>query len=107
MSPDNLRYGFFANATGQYASLGDTSNANGFDVQSVGTTIGGDLRLDEHWVLGATLGYARSSSDLTEGGSLTADGMRAAVYAMYLSGAFYTEFWSAAATTAMTPSAVR
>lgn len=92
MSPDNLRYGFFANATGQYASLGDTSNANGFDVQSVGTTIGGDVRLDEHWVLGATLGYARSSSDLTEGGSLTADGMRAAVYAMYLSGAFYTEF---------------
>lgn len=82
MSPDNLRYGFFANATGQYASLGDTSNANGFDVQSVGTTIGGDLRLDEHWVLGATLGYARSSSDLTEGGSLTADGMRAALYAM-------------------------
>jgi|UniRef100_UPI0037848DC5 outer membrane autotransporter protein len=92
ISTDDIQYRFFANATGQYASLGDTSNANGFDVQSVGTTIGGDVRLDEHWVLGATLGYARSSSDLTEGGSLTADGMRAAVYAMYLSGAFYTEF---------------
>jgi outer membrane autotransporter protein len=92
LSTDDVQYRFFANATGQYASLGDTSNANGFDVQSVGTTIGADVRLDEHWVLGMTFGYARSSSDLTEGGSLTADGMRAAVYAMYLSGAFYTEF---------------
>jgi autotransporter-associated beta strand protein len=91
MSPDSVRYGFFANATGQYASLGNTANANGFDVQSVGSIIGVDARLDEHWVLGATLSYARSNSDLTDGGSLTADGMRAAVYAMYLRGAFYTE----------------
>jgi len=92
LSPDNQRYGFYVNATGQYASLGNTTNANGFDVQSVGSTIGADVRLNEHWVVGVTLGYARSMSDLSEGGRLTADGMRAAVYAMYLSGAFYTEF---------------
>ncbi|MHB1083018.1 MAG: autotransporter domain-containing protein [Prosthecobacter sp.] len=92
VSPDNYRYGFFANATGQYASLGNTSNANGFDVQSVGSIMGVDVRLNENWVLGLTLGYARSTSDLTEGGSLSADGMRTAVYAMYLKGAFYTEF---------------
>lgn len=91
ISPNDYRYGFFANATGQYASLGNTANANGFDVQSVGSTIGADVRLNENWVLGVTLGYARSNSDLTDGGRLTADGMRAAVYAMYLSGAFYTE----------------
>lgn len=91
ISPNDYRYGFFANATGQYASLGNTANANGFDVQSVGSTIGADVRLNENWVLGVTLGYARSNSDLTDGGKLTADGMRAAVYAMYLSGAFYTE----------------
>lgn len=92
ISRDTYRYGFFANATGQYASLGNTGNANGFDVQSVGSTVGVDVRFNENWVLGATLGYARSNSDLTDGGSLTADGMRAAVYAMYLQGAFYTEF---------------
>lgn len=91
VSSDDTRYGFFANATGQYASLGDTYNANGFDVQSVGSTIGVDVRVDEHWVLGVTLGYARSNSDLTEGGSLDADGVRTAVYAMYQSGNFYTE----------------
>lgn len=91
VSSDDNRYGFFANATGQYASLGDTSNANGFDVQSVGSTIGVDVRVDEHWVLGVTLGYARSNSDLNEGGTLDADGVRAAVYAMYESGNFYTE----------------
>jgi fibronectin-binding autotransporter adhesin len=90
-SPDDDGYGFFANATGQYASLGDTSNANGFDVQSVGTTMGGDVRVNENWVLGVTLGYARSNSDLNEGGSLEADGVRAAVYAMYERGEFYTE----------------
>jgi outer membrane autotransporter protein len=91
-TPQYARHGFFVNATGQYASLGDTSNANGFDVQSVGTTLGADVRLNENWVVGLTLGYARSNSDLTEGGSLSADGMRAAVYAMYLRGSFYTEF---------------
>jgi len=91
MSSNPYRYGFFANATGQYASLGNTANANGFDVQSVGSTIGADVRFNENWVLGATLGYARSTSQLTDGGSLSADGMRAAVYAMYLRGNFYTE----------------
>ena len=91
-TPQYARHGFFVNATGQYASLGNTTNANGFDVQSVGTTLGADLRLNENWVVGLTLGYARSNSDLTEGGSLSADGMRAAVYAMYLRGSFYTEF---------------
>lgn len=91
IASDDDRYGFFANATGQYASLGDTYNATGYNEQSVGTTIGADVRLDEHWVLGVTLGYARSSADLTEGGSLESDGLRAAVYAMYQSGAFYTE----------------
>ncbi|WP_397382642.1 autotransporter domain-containing protein [Prosthecobacter sp.] len=91
-TPQYARHGFFVNATGQYASLGNTTNANGFDVQSVGTTLGADVRLNENWVVGLTLGYARSNSDLTEGGSLSADGMRAAVYAMYLRGSFYTEF---------------
>lgn len=92
VTPVYARHGFFVNATGQYASLGNTTNANGFDVQSVGTTLGADLRLNENWVVGLTLGYARSNSDLTEGGTLSADGMRAAVYAMYLRGSFYTEF---------------
>jgi outer membrane autotransporter protein len=50
-----------------------------------------DVRVNEHFVVGLTLGYARSYTDLTAGGSIETDGTRAAVYAMYQAGHFYAE----------------
>jgi outer membrane autotransporter protein len=85
------RWGFFLNATGEFASLGDTSGATGFDSKSAGTTIGMDVRLSRHFVLGLTVGYSRSESDLVEGGKITSDGGKAAVYALYHQGGFFTE----------------
>ena len=49
------------------------------------------MRLSDHFVLGLTLGYARSEADLIDGGKITSDGGKAAVYALYHHGGFYTE----------------
>ncbi len=85
------RWGFFLNATGEFASLGDTSGAAGFDSKSAGTTIGIDVRLSDHFVLGLTVGYSRSEADLIDGGKITSDGGKAAVYTLFHEGGFYTE----------------
>ena len=85
------RWGFFLNATGEFASLGDTSGARGFDSKSAGTALGIDVRLSEHFVLGLTVGYNRTEGDLIEGGRITSDGGKAAVYALFHQGGFFTE----------------
>lgn len=85
------RWGFFITETGEFASLGDTANAHGFNSKSAGTTLGVDRRLSEHFTLGLTLGYARTETDLIDDGKIKADGGKAALYASYHTGGFYTE----------------
>lgn len=89
--PEEEHYGFFLTETGDFASAGDTYNANGFNIKSAGTTLGVDVRLSEHFVLGLMLEYERSDSDLIDGGHLRVDGGKAALYAMYHDGGFFTE----------------
>ena len=89
--PTRDQWGFFVTETGEFTSLGDTANANGFNLRSAGTTIGVDRRLGEHFVLGLTLGYSHTDIDLSNEGRLTADGAKVALYAMYYNGGFWTE----------------
>jgi len=89
--PTEDQWGFFVTETGEFTSLGDTSNANGYNLKSAGTTVGVDRRLGEHFVLGLTLGYSHTDIDLSDEGRLTADGAKIALYAMYHNGGFYTE----------------
>ncbi len=53
--------------------------------------MGIDRRLGDHVVLGLTVGYTRTDSDLVDGGKLKGSGGKAALYAMYYQGGFYTE----------------
>ena len=85
------RFGTFITQTGEFASSGDTSNSTGFNQQSAGTTLGVDMRLNDHFVVGLTLGYAHTNTNLSDSGSLTADGGKAALYAMYQRGGFHAE----------------
>ena len=89
--PTRDRWGFFVTETGDFTSLGDTSNANGFDLKSYGTTVGVDRLIGEHFVLGLTLGYNHSDVDLSGGGRLNSDGAKVALYAMYHDGGFWME----------------
>jgi uncharacterized protein YhjY with autotransporter beta-barrel domain len=82
---DDDRWGFFITGTGDFVTLGDE------DGTSVGTTLGLDYRLNDHWVVGVSIGYARSEIDLFDDGKIESDGVKAALYAMYQNGGFFTE----------------
>lgn len=82
---DDDRWGFFITGTGDYVTLGDE------DGTSVGTTLGIDYRLSDHWVVGLSIGYSRSEIDLFDDGKIESDGVKAALYAMYQQGGFFVE----------------
>lgn len=88
---DDTRWGVFITGTGDFATVGDTDSANGFHGNSFGTTLGVDCRVSDQLVVGVSVGYAHSDLDLIADGKLKADGGKAALYAMYHAGGFYTE----------------
>lgn len=85
---EDLRWGFFIVGTGDYLTAGD---GNSYDGTTVGTVLGVDCRLSEHFVVGVSVGYSHTEGDLTGTSNVEADGGKAAVYAMYQNGGFFTE----------------
>jgi autotransporter-associated beta strand protein len=90
-TPDN-RWGIFVTGTGEWANVGDTSNARGYDITNAGITLGVDYKLTDQFVVGLAAGYDHSSADLTSGGRLLVDGGKLALYSSYFtSNGFYTD----------------
>ena len=84
-------WGFFITATGDFSRLGDSSTAYGYDSESLGTALGVDVQLTDHFVLGMTIGYNRNDTDLTHDGKLKSDGGRIGLYGMYHSKGFFVQ----------------
>jgi outer membrane autotransporter protein len=89
-APDN-RWGVFVTGAGEFASVGDTSNARGYDMTTAGFTLGVDYKVTPHFVIGLAAGYDNSSADLAEGGRMTVDGGKFALYSSYFTGGFYAD----------------
>ena len=86
----------FANASGEFVSIGDSSNAAGYNFSSGGVTIGADYRFNDNFVAGVLLNYTRTRADLVNNGRLDADGIRGGVYASYFgSGAYVNAYLGA------------
>jgi outer membrane autotransporter protein len=85
---DDDRWGFFITATGDFVSAGDVT---GYDGTTVGTTLGIDCRLSNHFLVGVSVGYSHSDSDLFDGSEVAADGGKLALYGMYQEGNFFVE----------------
>ncbi len=83
------RWGFFISGTGEIGDLESTSSARGSDFTTGGVTVGADYRVNRHLVLGAALGYANTSADLSRGGDLEIDSGKASLYATLYGGGFY------------------
>lgn len=82
-------FGTFITGVGEFAHVGDTTNAGGYDLTSGGFTIGADCRLGENFAVGLSVGYARSSADLSNNGRVTADGAKLGAYATYFAENLY------------------
>ncbi len=83
------RWHFFIEGLGGNADVSTTGNAGGYDFSTVGTMMGADYRMNEHFAFGGMGGYSRTDASLVNGGSIEADTVRGAVYATLFGGGFY------------------
>ena len=91
LAPADNRLGVFITGVGEFTSIGDTSNARGYDLTTGGVTLGVDYKITPNFALGVNAGYARTGADLARGGRLTVDGAKLGVYATYFTEGFYAD----------------
>ena len=91
LAPADNRLGVFITGVGEFTSIGDTSNARGYDLTTGGVTLGVDYKITPNFALGVNAGYARTGADLARGGRLTVDGAKLGVYATYFTAGFYAD----------------
>ena len=82
--PARNRYGSFTTASGSFSSNGDTGNASGYDSESGILLSGFDVRISDPLTLGVLVGYARTESNLNNGGEIEVDGGSLALYGQYV-----------------------
>ena len=91
-APAEQRYGVFITGTGEFASVGDTKRAGGYDLATGGFTIGVDYKVNDHFTVGLNTGYARTGTDGFGGSRVTVDGAKLGAYATYFTGeGFYAD----------------
>ena len=83
------RWGTFIAGTGEFGDIKGTCAARGSSFTTAGVTVGTDLRLTNQFVLGAAIGYANTSSDLSHGGDLNIDSAKASLYGTFYAQGFY------------------
>ena len=82
--PARNRYGSFTTASGSFSSKEDTGNASGYDSESGLLLSGFDVRISDPLTLGVLVGYARTESNLNNGGEIEVDGGNLALYGQYV-----------------------
>jgi outer membrane autotransporter protein len=85
------RWGSFLMGSGEFTRIGNTSNANGYDLTTGGLTVGVDYRLTPNFVVGMMSGYANTGVDLANRGHLDVDGGKLGLYATYFKGGFFVD----------------
>ena len=87
-SKDNP-WGLYLEGEGEFTDVHSDANANGYRVRSGGLTVGLDRRINEHFVVGLTLGYADVTASLVNDGRVDVDSGQASVYAAWFHQGFY------------------
>ncbi len=89
---ESNRLGVFITGVGEFTNIGNTANAQGYDLTTGGFTIGVDYKVTPNFVIGINTGYARTGADLTNNGRVTVDGAKLGLYATYFTGTgFYVD----------------
>jgi autotransporter-associated beta strand protein len=88
-SGNEHRWGFFIAGTGEVGDLETTDRGRGSSFLTGGVTVGADYRVNRNFVVGAAVGYANTSSDLSRGGDLEFNSGKASLYGTYYEGGFY------------------
>jgi autotransporter-associated beta strand protein len=86
--PEN-RWGFFVTGLGEFTNVDSTPNANGYDVNTGGITLGVDYRVTSYFAVGLLGGYAHNNVNLTGGGNIDVNGGTFGAYATLFGDGFY------------------
>ena len=65
------------------------SNAPGYNFNTGGVTVGGDLRVNDHFVIGIMAGYANTGATLTQHGSVDVNSGQIGIYSTIYGNGFY------------------
>jgi len=83
------KWGVFLTGLGDFADIGSTSNAKGFNLATGGFNLGGDYRFTPNFAVGVTGGYTHTDVSLSNSGDLYSDSAKFGAYATAFSGGFY------------------
>ena len=86
--PEN-RWGVFVTGLGEFTTVDSTPNANGYDVNTGGITLGVDYRLTPYFAVGVLGGYAHTNVNLVGGGNIDVNGGTFGAYATVFGNGFY------------------
>ncbi|MBV8102094.1 MAG: autotransporter domain-containing protein [Verrucomicrobia bacterium] len=86
--PEN-RWGFFVTGLGEFTNVDSTPNANGYDVNTGGITLGVDYRVTPYFAVGLLGGYAHNNVSLVGGGNIDVNGGTFGAYATLFGDGFY------------------
>ncbi len=81
MTRENHLWTIFVEGTGGSATVDGDNNANGYDFDTMGVTVGADKRVSENLAIGVLGAYGKSDASLINGGDIDAEGFNGAVYA--------------------------
>jgi outer membrane autotransporter protein len=88
--PENQRWSTFINGNVVLADLDSNGDVSHSDYTTGGVTLGADYRLNQHWTVGALLGYSHTDADLDNAGSTaTVDTYSPGIYAAYTDHGWY------------------
>lgn len=81
----------FVYGSGQLLDVESTANAEGYNIETGGATVGVDRRLGPSFALGLAAGYVGHDADLANGGEVAVNGGRASLYATWFGEAAFLE----------------
>ena len=87
VAPAENRWGVFLSGTGEWVSVGDTSNARGYDLESGGFTLGVDYKVTPNLAIGLAAGYTGTTADLTDHGRIWVNGGQIGLYGTFFQNA--------------------
>lgn len=91
VGPEMNRWSVFLEGTGGSANVDTTRNASGYDFDTLGMTLGADLRVNDHFAIGVLASYANSEASLINHGNIDAENYKGAVYATVFGNGFHVD----------------
>ena len=91
VAPTENRWGAFLSGTGEWASVGDTNNARGYDMTSGGFTLGVDYKVTPNLAIGLMGGYTGLTADLADHGRVDVNGGKIGLYGTGFVGGWYAD----------------